>query len=246
MFCAKTGRADDQPPGTVLAQISVIIPTLNAAHCVSTVLASVAQSPLVIERLVVDGGSDDDTVSVAASAGANIIQGSRKGRGMQLAAGGAAARGDWLLFLHADTALEDGWAAEAKEFIDRHSAGQCAAAFRFALDQQSAAARRLEAMVAWRCQFMGLPYGDQGLLLSRTLYEEIGGFASIPLFEDVDIIRRIGRARLVMLNSRAVTSAIRYRKSGYLVRPLRNLFCLALYGIGVPPHRIVRLYGGHS
>jgi rSAM/selenodomain-associated transferase 2 len=226
-----------------LAQISVIIPTLNAAQCVSETLESVDIPSLVVERLVVDGGSDDETRSVATAAGARIIEGHQRGRGMQLAAGAAAAQGGWLLFLHADTVLQDGWATEAERFVVQQGAGNCAAAFRFGLDHESPGARRLEAMVAWRCRVLALPYGDQGLLISRVLYEEIGGFKAIPLFEDVDIMRRIGRARLVMLKSWAVTSAIRYQKSGYLVRSLRNLLCLALYRLGVPPHRIVRLYG---
>lgn len=229
-----------------MPRISVIIPTLNAAPGISKTLASAEASPLVSERLVVDGGSADETVSVAVTAGAQIIEGSPRGRGMQLAAGAAAAHGDWFLFLHADTVLEEGWAAEAERFIDQHSAGNCAAAFRFSLDDQSTAARRLESIVAWRCRYLGLPYGDQGLLISRRFYEEIGGFKPLPIFEDVNIVRRIGRARLVMLNSRAVTSAARYRKSGYLRRPLRNLVCLALYGMGVAPHRMVRFYGGKS
>lgn len=245
-----TGYVPEQRAEAPLPKISVIIPTLNAARCVSNALAAVDGSPVVIERLVIDGGSEDETVSVATAAGAKIVgsgeRGQRTGRGIQLAAGAAAAQGDWLLFLHADTVLQPGWADEVKIFVEQPMAGNCAAAFRFALDCQSAAARRLEAMVAWRCRVLALPYGDQGLLISRTLYEEIGGFRKMPLYEDVDIVRRIGRQRLMILDSRAVTSAVRYRRSGYLMRPLRNLFCLALYHLGVPPHRIVRLYGGRQ
>lgn len=233
-----------------MPKISVIIPTLNAAHCVSTALAAVDKPPLVVERLVVDGNSDDETITVATAAGAVIVlidkSEDSSGRGTQLAAGASAARGDWLLFIHADTVLDAGWVEEAMRFIERHRSGDRAAAFRFSLDHHAAAARRLEAIVGWRCRVMALPYGDQGLLISRKLYDEIGGFQKIPLFEDVDIIRRIGRTRLEMLNSRAVTSAVRYKQSGYLMRPLRNLICLALYYFGVPPRRIVRLYGGRA
>jgi rSAM/selenodomain-associated transferase 2 len=226
-----------------LAKISVIIPALNAAHCISRALDSVAQAPAVLERLVVDGGSDDDTVTIAEAAGAGIVR-APKGRGTQLAAGASAARGDWLLFLHAYTVLAPGWVKEAMAFIENNGDGHRVAAFRFALDHRSSAARRLEALVAWRCRAMGLPYGDQGLLMSRAFYEEIGGYKQIPLFEDVDIIRRIGRRRLDLLDSCAVTSAVRFRRSGFLARSLRNLFCLALFQLGVPPNRIVPLYGG--
>jgi len=198
-------------------------------------------APMVIERLIVDGGSHDETVSVAKNAGAKIIN-STKGRGTQLAAGAAEAIGDWFLFLHSDTVLDPGWSDEACQFIER-SGPDYAAVFRFALDDQSAASARLEAMVAWRCRALALPYGDQGLLISSRLYDALGGYQSIPLFEDVDIIRRIGRDRLVLLETRAVTSAARYNLFGYYCRPLRNLFCLMLYRLGIPPHLIVRLYG---
>ena len=190
---------------------------------------------------MVDGGSEDDTASVAAGVGAKIVK-SSKGRGTQLVAGAAAAKGNWLLFLHADTVLDPGWAEEASRFIEK-SGPAVAAVFRFALDDRSAPAARLEAMVAWRCRVMALPYGDQGLLLSRQLYDAVGGYRTIPLFEDVDLIRCIGRDRLTLLETRAVTSAARYRQSGYFRRPMRNLFCMALYRLGIPPHLIARIYG---
>lgn len=224
-----------------MVQLSVIMPALDAAHCVAKALAAVDRPPMVVERLVVDGGSQDDTLSIAGAAGAKIFHASR-GRGTQLAAGAAEAKGDWLLFVHADSVLDPGWAEEAGQFIE-NSGSSRAAVFRFALDDQSKAAARLEAMVAWRCRVMALPYGDQGLLISRQLYDALGGYKPVALFEDVDIIRRIGRDRLTLLETRAVTSATRYRQGGYIRRPARNLFCMALYRLGVPPHLIVRFYG---
>jgi len=97
--------------------------------------------------------------------------------------------------------------------------------------------------VALRAKFFALPYGDQGLLIRRDLYDRLGGFADMPLMEDVDLIRRIGRQRLIYLKSTALTSAARYQAAGYLRRPLRNLFCLSLYFMHVPPRLIARLYG---
>jgi hypothetical protein len=115
--------------------------------------------------------------------------------------------------------------------------------FRFALDDPGPAARRLERVVAWRCKRLGLPYGDQGLLIGRTFYDRLGGHRPLPLMEDVDLVRRIGRHRLVELPARAVTSAVRYRRDGYLRRSLRNTACLAAWRLGVPPHTIARFYG---
>lgn len=198
-----------------------------------------------VERvIVVDGGSSDDTRSIAEYAGAAVISAPR-GRGVQLAAGAAAegADSDWLLFLHADTVLRDGWVEELAAFLASPDAPESAAVFRFVLDDRGWPARIFERGVAWRCRVFALPYGDQGLLISRTLYEAIGGFRPYPLFEDVDIVRRLGGARIRLLESAAVTSAVRYRRSGYIVRPMRNLALLALYFCGVPPRLLARLYG---
>ncbi|KAF0116490.1 MAG: glycosyl transferase family protein [Rhodospirillaceae bacterium] len=224
--------------------LGVVVPTLDAAAGVPACLSSVRRWPGALDIVVVDGGSTDGTPDVAKALGARLMK-SRRGRGVQLAAGAKAVRGDWLLFLHADTVLAPGWEQEAHRFMI--PAGQeqeeRAAAFRFALDDPRPAARRVERLVRWRCAALKLPYGDQGMLLPRLFYERLGGYRSgLPLMEDVDLVRRIGRRRLVMLNSPALTAAVRYRRDGYWRRPLRNLFCLALYFLGVPVTMIARLY----
>ena len=114
---------------------------------------------------------------------------------------------------------------------------------RFKLNDGRKRAKILERLVALRVKLFGLPYGDQALLISRDFYREIGGFKPVPLMEDVDIVRRIGRRRLVRLPLDAITSAERYHRDGYLWRSARNLFCLSLYFFGVPPRIIVKLYG---
>ena len=196
----------------------------------------------MVEIVVVDGGSDDTTNAVANAYGVRVLQ-AQRGRGQQLARGAEEARGDWLLFLHADTVLEPGWGEALEAFAAAPENVERAGVFRFALDDPSSSARRLERIVAWRSRVMALPYGDQGLFLSRSFYRVLGGFRPLPLFEDVDIIRRIGPQGFAMLNVRAVTSAVRYSGSGYLIRSARNLSCLGLYFLGVPPRMIVRFYG---
>jgi rSAM/selenodomain-associated transferase 2 len=218
--------------------LSVIIPTLNAAGQLPACIAALARLPG--EVVVVDGGSTDGTADVAARLGALVVQAPR-GRGRQLAAGAAAARGDWLLLLHADTVLAPGWAAAVYPFMAANP--EKAGYFRFALDADEPEARQLERRVAWRCRRFGLPYGDQGLLISRALLDQVGGIADLPLMEDVDLVRRIGRARLVGLEIDVVTSAVRYRRDGWRARSMRNLVCLSLYFLGVPPRVIARLYG---
>jgi rSAM/selenodomain-associated transferase 2 len=223
------------------AMLSVIIPTLNAAATLPASLAALAEGTPG-EIVVADGGSADGTPAVARAGGCRVVEGAR-GRGAQLKAGAAAARGKWLLFLHADTCLEAGWAAAVHAFCAAPANAQRAAYFRFALADAAPAARRLEAFVAWRCAALGLPYGDQGLLISAAAYRALGGFSAVPLMEDVELVRRIGAANLTALPVRAVTSAARYRRGGYWRRPLRNLLCLGLYFAGVAPRHLARLYG---
>src|SRR5262249_48702165 len=152
------------------------------------------------------------------------------------------ATADWLLFVHADSRLTPGWEAAVETFMVASGAAERAGDFAFALDDADPAARRLERIVAWRCRGLRLPHRDQGLLIARTLYDAVGGFAPLPLMEDVDFARRLGRRRLMPIGTRIVTSARRYRRDGYCRRPLRNLLCLSLYFAGVPPARIARLY----
>jgi rSAM/selenodomain-associated transferase 2 len=217
--------------------VTIVIPTLQAAASLPATLAACAGLPA--EVLVVDGGSQDATVAVAEASGARVIRAPR-GRGQQLAAGAAAATTPWLLFLHADTRPAPGWwsAVEAAT-ADPDRAHY----FRFALDDPAPQARRLERMVAWRCRRLGLPYGDQGLLISRALHDRVGGYRPIPLMEDVDLVRRIGRRRLAPLPVAALTSAERWRRDGWWRRSARNLACLSLFYVGVSPERIRRLYG---
>ncbi len=223
--------------------LSIVIPTLNAGRTLTATLAALAEARgagLVHEVVVSDGGSTDNTLAIAARASARPVVGSR-GRGIQLAAGAAAAQGTWLLFLHADTRLAPGWTASVAAFCGSKESGR-AAYFRLVLDDPRFAARRVETLARLRCAALALPYGDQGLLIARSTYDAVGGFRPMVLMEDVDMARRLGRARLVALDHAAVTSAERYRRDGWWARPLRNLTCLMLYFLGVPPARLVRLY----
>jgi rSAM/selenodomain-associated transferase 2 len=228
--------------------ISVIIPTLNAEAGLAQTLAALvpaALDGLIREAIVVDGGSGDRTAEIADEAGvAFITRGG--GRGCQLAAGAAKARFPWLLFLHADTVLAPGWEREATAFMEAVDTGRrppAAAAFRFALDDDGFRPRLLERLVALRCALLRLPYGDQGLLMPKPLYAEIGGYPASALMEDVGLVLRLGRRRITLLRTRAVTSAVRYRRDGYVRRSLRNMACLALFFLRAPQSVIARVYG---
>ncbi len=217
--------------------LAIVIPTLNAARGLPATLEACAETWAPV--MVADAGSTDGTPALARALGARVVQAPR-GRGAQLAAGAAAVRADWLLFLHADTRLARGWFAAARQHMAAHP-GQ-AGYFQFALDDAAPEARRLERLVAWRCRRLALPYGDQGLLISRALYESVGGFRPLPLMEDVDLVRRLGPSRLRGLPVAAVTSAEKWRRQGWHLRSARNLACLSLWFLGVPPRVIAKVY----
>lgn len=216
--------------------LSLIIPVLDAGSELSKGLQRCSGAD---ELIVVDGGSQDDSQEVAASLGARLIV-SNRGRGKQLALGAQAARGDWFLFIHADTLLPLDWREVVERHVRQHPGR--AACFRFELADRAWQARFIERMVSLRIRLLGLPYGDQGLLISRTLYEAVGGYKPIPLMEDVDLVRRIGKERIKVLPASATTSSIRWRRDGWFRRSTRNLFCLSLYYLGVSPRKIARLY----
>jgi len=227
-----------------LVKLSVVIPTLNVAKTLSATINSLEEGKAVFdfEIIIVDCGSVDETQNIAESLGLKVIT-APKGRGQQMAAGVASSRGEWLMFLHADTLLEAGWAKEVSAFIKQPNARSLGAYFKFSLNDDHPKAIRMADIVAWRARVFGLPYGDQGFFISRQLLNDIGGVKPIPLMEDVDLVRRVGRKNLYAFKTKAITSAIRYLKGGYYRRASLHLLCLSLYFIGVPIKYIVKVYG---
>jgi len=222
------------------AELSVIVPTLDAERdlprCLEALMEGVTAG-MIRELIVSDGGSSDATCLIADEAGAVLLNGPAS-RGGQLRRGAAAARGTWLLVLHADTALEPGWA----EAVDAHLRSATGPAY-FRLGFR---ARGL--MPAWvagwanlRARLFGLPYGDQGLLVSQAEYHAAGGFPDQPLMEDVALIRKLNSG-LTELPIRAVTCAERYVNAGWLRRGTRNLWTLARYFAGTDPKDLVTGY----
>ncbi len=225
------------PAAIPLADLAVIIPVLNRRRDLD---ATLQMLPQVGEVIVVDGGSTDGSAQVAADHGGAVLI-SQPCRGAQLRAGAEHAASPWLLFLHADTRLDKAaWIAIGRS-VGEGRAGR-AATFRFRLDDHAWQARLLEVGVRLRVFLLALPYGDQGLLIHRSLYEQVGGYRDLPLMEDVDLVRRLGRSRLARLDGTATTSAERWRRRGWARQSLANIRCLLLYMVGVPAERIARMH----
>lgn len=220
-----------------MRSITVVIPSLNEAGVIAGAVASVRAE--AAEILVVDGGSSDTTIEEARASGARVLS-SPRGRAVQMDAGARQARSDWLLFLHADTRLEPGW-AEAVQRVPEEVVG---GAFRFRLDSARSRYRVIEAGVRLRCAFLRLPYGDQALFARREAYLASGGFGSVPILEDVDFVRRLRReGHLAILPIAAVTSPRRWEERGFLATTARNAWVLLLDAVGVSRARLARYYG---
>jgi len=225
------------------ARVSVVIPALDAVTTLPACLDALGdREDLLGEVVVADGGSTDGTPDLAARRGCRVVTGAA-GRGRQLRAGADAAGCDWLLFLHADTRLGNGWAEIVRAFVADPAHRDRAGVFRLAYDRDTPAARRVAGWANRRTRWLGLPYGDQGLLIHRRTYDRLGGFPDVPLMEDVMLMRRLGRRRIRVLDAVAVTSAARYDRDGWWARPLRNLSILSLHLLGVGPQRLKRWYG---
>ncbi len=222
------------------APLSIIIPTLNAAYKITPCLASLGEAleaGILTEVIFADGGSGDDIADIADGVGASIIK-TPKGRGIQMAKGAALARGEWLLFLHADSVLTPGWVAIAQA----HMQGKTTAGyFTLQFDETTLPARIVANWANMRARLFGLPYGDQGLLISRILYNNIGGYRPIPLMEDVAIASAL-RGQLTPLAARITTSAEKYRAQGWLLRSLQNFMLLMRYKSGVDPAILAAQY----
>lgn len=219
--------------------LSVIIPTWNEAATLPATLDRAADADQA-EVLVVDGGSRDGTPEAAARAGAEVLR-VRGGRAAQLNAGARNARGRQLVFLHADTLLPRGYAEMVRRTLENPAT--VAGAFRFKTDLSGAGMRLVEWGTRVRSSLLQWPYGDQGLFMEKRVFEAEGGFARLPIMEDVDMVRRLRRrGRLVVLDAPAVTSGRRWRKLGVLRTTLCNQLMIAGFVAGLAPERLAAFY----
>lgn len=224
-------------------RISVIIPVFCEQAVINETIAAVRRlrGGDAAEIIVVDGGAGGETLAAIRDAGIQKVR-SEKGRGRQLNRGAAGARGDVLLFLHADTVLPPAAFERIAEAL--RDDGCVGGAFDLRIDSRRAGFRAIETVANLRSRVTRIPYGDQAIFIRASCFRGLGGFKEIPIMEEVDLMRRIKRQglRIFIFREPALTSARRWEKEGLLFGTLRNWFLMALYLCGVPPERLDRFY----
>lgn len=223
-------------------KISIIIPVLNEAKNLASVLASTQPSENV-EAIVVDGGSEDDTVEIAQAWGVKVLS-APAGRAQQMNRGAAAATGQILLFLHADTRLPVGFDKLIRATLAQPRV--IAGAFALRIDASLWSLRLIEIGVNWRSRYLQMPYGDQAIFLTAAVFHQIGRFPEFPMMEDFEMMRRLRRCgRIAIVEEPVLTSGRRWLQKGVCQTTLINQLAIVSYLIGISPEQIVRWYRPH-
>ena len=203
--------------------LSIIIPTLDEANHLPLLLADLKAWPHDSDLTIVDGGSRDSTISIAQIQGINIINSLEQNRGLQLGVGASKAKGEWLLFLHADSRLDKAWVKKLLKIIQTKTSKNFAWYFDFKIKKYNLEFRFLEIAVALRSHFLQRPYGDQGLLIHRDLYYNSGGFSSLKIMEDLDFITRVTKiTKVKRIRGSIFTDDIKWSNSNIIKRAIKN------------------------
>tara|TARA_Y100001968_G_scaffold192369_1_gene176272 strand:- start:252 stop:956 length:705 start_codon:yes stop_codon:yes gene_type:complete len=203
--------------------LSIIIPTLNEANHLPLLFADLNAWPYDFDLKIVDGGSSDLTISIAKIQGITIVNNLEPNRGSQLRIGASKAKGEWLLFLHADSRLDQIWVKRLLKIMEAKKSKKFAWYFDFKIKNNNIKFRILEIAVALRSYLLQRPYGDQGLLIHRDLYYRSGGFSSLKIMEDLDLITRITKTtKLRRIGGKIYTDDIKWSNSSVIKRALKN------------------------
>tara|TARA_B100000902_G_scaffold382215_1_gene419616 strand:+ start:343 stop:1047 length:705 start_codon:yes stop_codon:yes gene_type:complete len=206
-----------------LPTLSIIIPTLNEETHLPLLLADLNTWPHDFELTIVDGGSSDFTISISKIYGVNVIKSPEQNRGYQLKTGASNAKGEWLLFLHADSRLTQGWEESLLKILKRKEAENFAWYFNFKVKRNNLEFRILEIAVALRSHFLQRPYGDQGLLIHKNLYNFSGGFSPLKIMEDIDLITRITKTtKAKCIGENLYTDDKKWSSSNIIIRAIKN------------------------
>ena len=243
-----TLTSEENEQTSIMPEISIIIPALNEADSIGSVVNHIKLLPDYapvgnkhgVEIIVVDGDPDGSTLEALRKNDAMGIT-SSKGRGRQMNVGAAAATGDTLVFLHADTRLPQNALSKLRK---ARACGIEAGAFSLSIASERPAFRAIAAGARFRTRMTGIPYGDQAQFFSRELFEQLDGYAEIPLMEDVEIMRRVRASGVfpVVLSERVKTSSRRWERDGAFYGTVRNTILVHLYSLGVSPAWLARFY----
>jgi len=204
-----------------LSKISIIIPTINEADNLPLLLSDLSGFQKDEEIIIVDCGSGDKTIDIAKIYGAKVFISKQRNRGLQLNMGAKNSKGDWLIFLHADTRLSNDWFSKTNSFLKENKNNIYY--FKFKINHKKIIYRVLEIIVNFRCKHFKQPYGDQGLIIHRSTYFENDGFRKIPLMEDIDFLRRLNNKKdLIQLNSPIFISSRKWEKTNILLQAIKN------------------------
>lgn len=226
-------------------KISVIIPVINEASTIGQTLTNL-QNITNLEVIIVDGGSQDETVEIAKSLGVQVLF-SLPGRARQMNAGAAAATGEILLFLHADTRLPEGFDTIIHQTLaaEGRSQNPIAGAFQLRIDASLKGLRLIEKLVNLRSRVFSLPYGDQAFFLKTAVFRDMGGFPDLPIMEDFELVRQLKRlGKIEIVPASVITSGRRWQKLGVVKTTLMNQWVIMAYFLGIPPAKIARWYRG--
>lgn len=222
-----------------IAKISIIIPVLNEAEHIESVIHKI-QKTENIEMIIVDGGSQDQTVEIAQGLGVKVIV-TQRGRALQMNAGAKIATGEILLFLHGDTQLPLGFEQEVRKIWVNSNI--IAGAFQLKIDNSQWSLRLIEKTVFWRSKYLQMPYGDQAIFLKASTFWEVGGFPEQPIMEDFEFIRRLNcLGKIEILSSSVITSGRRWKKLGVFQTTLINQFVVLGYYLGISPIKLSQWY----
>jgi rSAM/selenodomain-associated transferase 2 len=220
--------------------ISIIIPVLNEAAIIKPTLSQL-QKQSGVEIIVVDGGSQDNTVNLAQQTGVKVITVVGKNRAAQMNAGADLATGEVLLFLHIDTQLPSDFFDLATKILEQP--GVIASAFELAIAGENLALRWIEILVKLRSHLLSLPYGDQAIFLKKQTFAQLGGFADLPIMEDFELIQRLKRqGKIAIAPAQVTTSDRRWQKLGVWQTTLINQLMIAGYYLGICPTKLSNFY----
>lgn len=228
-------------------KFSIIVPVLNEQGQINSFIDKIKDQGFdgYFEIIIVDGDSQGGTINAITDHSVICIT-SPKGRGQQMNAGAAVARGETLIFLHADTTLPDNALRKISQALqDQDFVG---GAFDLKIDSDRLFLKYISARASFRSRRNRIPYGDQAIFIRKKYFDQLGGFKKIPLMEDVDLMRRIKKdgKKIVILPDKVTTSARRWESEGALYTTMRNLILVRLFYLGVSPHKLAKYYRRRS